>query len=291
MTVLVTGATGTVGAHLTRLLVEQDLPVRTLSRSAGRLKEGFGSKVESVLTDLDDPFDLHESVAGTETLVLITAAGPNAAKQASAVLTAAKHEGVRKVVRVSAIKAAPEGPTENSRLHAQTESEIIASGMEYVLLRPNCFMQNMFLAAEPIARKHTFSFATGHARMGMIDARDIAQCAFASVISEDWNGKTLELTGPETLGFADVAKCLSRLMDIPIRYEPISPKVAFDIVESAGWGSWMAALTRDYGAAYGAGWGDFTTEHVFRLTGTAPRNFETFALEVFVPALRRIGLA
>ena len=39
--------------------------------------------------------------------------------------------------------------------------------------------------------------------------------------------------------------------------------------------------------AYASGWGDFTTAHVARLTGRAPRSLELFAREILAPAIRQ----
>ena len=286
MTVLVTGATGTIGAELTDLLVGDGLSVKALSRSSDRLSQNFDEGVEAVTADLEDPAALERAMTGVETLVLITPAAATAARHAANAIEAARYNGVRKIVRVSAIKASLSGPTNNTRLHAQTEADVIASGMDYVVLRPNYFMQNMFLAAEQIAKTHAFSFATGEGRMGMIDTRDIALCAGCCVKTDDWNGQILELTGPEVISFDEAAARLSDFLGSPVTYSPISPKAAFDFVAATGWGEWMAALTRDYSTAYASGWGDFTTDNVSSVTGQAPRNFEAFAKEVFLPALK-----
>ncbi|MES0879818.1 SDR family oxidoreductase [Roseibium sp. SCP14] len=283
MTILISGATGTIGAELTRLLVADEVPVKAVSRSPDRSTKNLGKAVEPVVADLEDAAALERAMTGVETLVLITPAAANAARQAACVIKAARRHGGRKIVRISAIKAAPDGPTDNTRQHARTEADIIASGLDHVILRPNYFMQNMFLAAEQVAKTQAFSFAAGQGRMGMIDARDIALCARRCIQTDDWNGQVLELTGPEALGFEEVAARLSELMGNQIRYEPISPQTAHDFVEGAGWGAWMASLTRDYGAAYASGWGDFTTEYVSEITGQEPRDFGTFAEEVLLP--------
>jgi len=42
---------------------------------------------------------------------------------------------------------------------------------------------------------------------------------------------------------------------------------------------WIAGMTVEYGRAYAAGWGDFTTTHVADVLGRAPRSFESFVRE------------
>jgi uncharacterized protein YbjT (DUF2867 family) len=125
----------------------------------------------------------------------------------------------------------------------------------------------------------------GAGRMGMIDTRDIAACAVACTLSDQWDGKVFELTGSDTLSYFDVADILKELRGMPTAYQPISPEAIYEMIKDAGWGDWMAALARDYGRAYASGWGDFTTDNVEKITGTPPRSFRTFATEVFLPAL------
>ena len=51
-----------------------------------------------------------------QTLALITPAGAHASEQAGKVIAIAKQAGVQKVVRLSAIKASEDGPTDNNQL-------------------------------------------------------------------------------------------------------------------------------------------------------------------------------
>ncbi|WP_269583231.1 NAD(P)H-binding protein [Roseibium sp. Sym1] len=283
MTVLVTGATGNIGSELIRLLVDNKHPVRAMARSVDRL--AAVPMLEPFAGDFADRERLRVAMDGVDTLVLITPSAPQAAGQASACIAAAGQAGVRKIVRISAIKASPDGPSENTRLHARTEAEIREAGMEHVFLRPNFFMQNMLLVAGALKTGQAFSFANGDARMGLIDARDVALCARQCVLSDAWNGEAFELTGPEAISFGDVAERLTASLGCKIRYQPVLPEAAHDYVLGSGWGAWMAELLRDYGAAYGSGWGDFVTGHVHDITGQPARSFEVFADEVLLPVL------
>ncbi len=285
MTVLVTGATGNIGSELIRLLATDKRPVRAMARSVDRIAEAPG--LEPFAGEFMDADRLRAAMDGVDTLVLITPSAPEAAEQGSACIAAARQAGVRKIVRVSAIKASPDGPTENTRLHARTEAEIRESGLAHVFLRPNFFMQNMLLVADALKAGQSFSFANGDARMGLVDARDVALCARHCILSDAWNGRAFELTGPEAISFGDVAKRLSQLFGNRVRYQPVLPEDAHDFALHSGWGEWMAALLRDYGAAYSSGWGDFVTTYVEDMTGRPPRSFETFAEEVLLPVLGR----
>lgn len=286
MTVLVTGATGTIGSDLVRLLSAAGHNVRAFARSIDGSPIADLPGIEPYAGDFSDADRLRGALEGVDVLVLITPSAPEAADQASLCLAASQKAGVRKVVRLSAIKADPAGPTENTRLHARTEDEIRASGLDHVFLRPNFFMQNLFMVTEAVRVTDTFSFANGDGRSGLIDTRDIALCLHHCVESDRWNGEAFELTGPESISLLEVARRLSALLGRSVRYEPVMPGAAHNFALGAGWGEWLATLLRDYGAAYSAGWGDFVTGHVRDLTGQSPRSFETFASELLVPALK-----
>ena len=62
--VLVTGATGFLGANLVRLLIERDFPVRVLRRSTSSNRVLEGLDLEIATGDLTDPETLSRAVAG-----------------------------------------------------------------------------------------------------------------------------------------------------------------------------------------------------------------------------------
>lgn len=286
MSILVTGATGTIGTETLRILAQKGVSgVRALVRDAEKANLVASHRIEPALGAFEDRRALDAALLGVETVVLITPASPLAEEQASSVITAAKSARVRRIIRVSAIKADLDGPTNNTRAHGRTEGEIAESGINHVILRPNLFMQNMFVATDSIRGRGQFSFAMGAGKMGMIDTRDIAACAAECAVSEHWDGQTFELTGPEAISYSDAAAVLSELMGRTVTYAPMLPDDIYAMIAGAGWGDWMAALARDYGQAYASGWGDFTTKNVEQITGTQPRTFQVFAKEVFVPSL------
>jgi|ASRQ01.1.fsa_nt_gi uncharacterized protein YbjT (DUF2867 family) len=289
MSILLTGATGTIGKEMLQILGQRRISgVRALVRDAEKANLVTAHGLDPVFGTFEDHSALNAALSGIETVVLITPANPLAEEQASNLIEAAKSAGTRRIVRVSAIKAAPEGPTNNTRAHGRTEAEIVTSGLGYVFLRPNLFMQNLFMVTDFIKQNGKFSFAMANGKMGMVDTRDIASCTVACALSDQWDGQSFELTGPRAISYADVAVALSKLVGKPIEYTPISPEDVYSMIESAGWGNWMAALARDYGKAYASGWGDFTTKNVEKITGKPPRDFHDFANEILLPELRLV---
>ncbi|KZL06747.1 NAD(P)H azoreductase [Pseudovibrio axinellae] len=286
MTILVTGATGTIGSEILRLFAERRSPdIRALVHNPNKVGQVKAHGAIPVVGGFEDKEALVSATTGVKTIILITPADAAAVDQASNVIKAAQASGVQRIVRVSAIKADPHGPTNNTRAHGKTEAELIESGLNYVILRPNLFMQNLFMAADQITQQRQYSFATGEGSMGMVDTRDVAACAVTCALTDQWDGRVYELTGPEPLSYVDVAKILSEQWGKPTQYQPVAPEEIYKWIKSAGWGEWMAALARDYGRAYAMGWGNFTTPHIQEITGAKPRSFRQFTQEVFLPAL------
>ena len=127
-TVLVTGATGFIGAHVTRLLVERGDDVRVAVRASSRRDALAGLDVREVTADVTDRRAMRRAlrgvdrvfhVAGTtnlrlpeEDLFRLNALGTRVA------LEAALAEGVERVVHVSSVAAigpAPPGGTADER--------------------------------------------------------------------------------------------------------------------------------------------------------------------------------
>jgi uncharacterized protein YbjT (DUF2867 family) len=289
--VLVTGATGRIGGQLVpRLAGYHDLAVRALVRNAKKAAPLEICGAELALGRLEDAQSLRTALEGIDTVVLITPASPDAADQAGSVLAAAKAAGVRKIVRISVFKAAVDGPTAITRLHGRTDTDIQASGLTYTILRPPFFMQNLFfMAPDSLAREGRLYFGIGYGKLGMIDLRDIVDCAEACVISDAYDDQVFTLTGPESIGFHHIATRLNDILARPVQYIPVPPEAVERSIRAMGMGDWYAQVMRDLCRAYSENWGDLITDSVARITGRAPRSFDVFAREVMLPALLVAG--
>lgn len=286
--VLVTGATGKIGSLLVpRLASYEDIHVRAFSRTADGLFQVKPGSVELVRGAFENAEQVRAAVKDIDTLILITPASANAAWQASLMLEAAIEARVQKIVRVSVFKAAIDGPTDITRYHGETDKQIQTSGIDYTIMRPGFFMQNLlFLASQTIAREDKLYFGTGEGKLGLIDLRDIVDCIEQIVVKGGHSNETITLTGPESISFSHIADRLSNILKRPIQYVSISPEKVEQSIQAKGMGNWYAGVMRQLCEQYKNNWGNITTNNIERITGRAPRSFDVFAREILCPAVK-----
>lgn len=265
MTILITGANGNVSSTVLSVLHSLDVrDVRALVRDPAKAPDG----VAAAVGDLDDPGSLTAAFAGVDVLWLLTRMGQQAPHQSMNAVWAAKQAGVRHVVRMSAIGSAYDAPTRNGRLHALSDAELVASGIDWTIIKPSSFMQNMIGAVND----GVLYGANGDGRVGLIDARDIADFA-AHVLSDPAPhvGRTYTLTRPASISLHDAAA------QVGATYHPLTPAQAHDAMVQGGLDEAMASMGAEYAEAFSGGWGDRTTMDFADVMDRQPRAFAEFA--------------
>ncbi|MBG0817786.1 SDR family oxidoreductase [Planomonospora sp. ID82291] len=278
-TILITGATGTVSTALVDALRGAGVNLRALvRRSSGA--DGLRERgVEVVVGDLDDARSLPPAFEDVQDVWLLTPNGPRAPENGMNAVWAARRAGAERVVRLSAVGAAHDAPNRSGRLHALSDRETERCGMRWTILRPHWFMQNLLNEAGDIAADGAFALNMAAARIGMVDARDVAECA-ARVLLDDpdrHHGATYTLTGPRSLTFDEVAGELSLALGRPVRYLPVGDDAKRETLLGCGVPAWIADMLEEYAQAYASGWGDFTTDALTGLLGRPPRTVADFA--------------
>ena len=181
-------------------------------------------------------------------------------------------------MRMSAVGAAHDAPTLNSRLHALSDAEMQGSGLPYTVLKPHFFMQNLLMGAQSVAEQGALYFALGSAKQPMIDVRDIAAVA-AVVLREPaaHAGKTYTLTGGAAVGLDQVASALGEAVGKAVKYVPVPVAAMVDTVAKMGVDDYGQVALRDYLTAYSLGWQSQVTPWVEEITGRKPRGLTEFA--------------
>lgn len=215
--VLVVGATGKFASLVVPELLRRKVAIRALVRDAARaaVARSLGAS-EVAIGDLRNIHSLAEATRGVDGIFHI---GPaftaDEAAMGVALVAAAQRNGVRKFVFSSVIQ-----PT-NTRLanHASkipVEDALYASRLEYTILHPANFMQNIGLAW-PSIRDHS-CFAEpfpNDARIARVDYRDVAEVAAIALTEDRLAFATLELCAG-MFDRMDIVAALSDALGYPV---------------------------------------------------------------------------
>jgi uncharacterized protein YbjT (DUF2867 family) len=276
--ILITGATGTIGKELTKYLSAKGISFRAMVRSMQSAKETASLPgAELVQGDFNDLKSVEKALQGIEKAFLLTNSSEMAEQQQLSFVKIAASAGVRHIVKLSQWAADVQSPVRFLRYHAVVENLIKESGMDYTFLRPNLFMQGLLGFRETIIKQNQFFGAIGDAPISMVDIRDIAAVAGEALITPGHEGKIYNLTGPEALTHAEIAKKLSYVTGREIRFIDITPDVLKSTLLNVGFPEWQAeGLVEDY-AHYKREEAAKISDDIKEVTGHEPRNFDTFA--------------
>jgi uncharacterized protein YbjT (DUF2867 family) len=279
MTVLVTGATGNVGAQAVRELRARGVPVRAFVRDPERAAERLGADVELTVGDLSDPASVARAVAGADRVLLSAGDGPDKVRQEAVVIDACAAAGVRLLVKVSTVGADPASALPPLAWHGEIEAHLRRAAVPAVVLRSSFHMTNLLMAAEPVRHDRALIAPAGDGAIAMLDPRDTGSAAAVVLTQDGHAGRTHELTGPEPVTYARVAAELSEALGTPVVYVDAPPEAARAALEAAGLPPWLVTQLDGVFALVRAGALGTTTDGVRALTGRSPRGIAEFARE------------
>jgi uncharacterized protein YbjT (DUF2867 family) len=267
MTVLVTGATGNVGAHVVAELQRRGVPVRALVRDAGRAAARLGCQVQLARGDFGDAGSLRRALAGVDRVFLSSADGPEKVAHEAAVVDACAAAGVALVVKASTLAADPRSPLAPLAWNGRSEAHLRRSGVPAAILGSGFYTTNVAMSVHD----GRLVAPAGDGRIGMIDPADVGAVAGAVLTSGDHAGRTYRLTGPEAISYADAAAILGLdYMDVP----PAAARAGF---AAAGLPEWLARHLDGMFALIRAGGFADVTDTVRVLTGRDARGFAASA--------------
>ncbi|MGY1607963.1 NmrA family NAD(P)-binding protein [Geodermatophilus sp. SYSU D00700] len=223
MTVLVAGATGTVGGEVVRRLAALGADVRAGARDPERAAAALPAGVSTVRLDLEDAGSWPAALDGVEALFVLRPPDVARVERLQPFLDAVVAAGVRRVVVLS-VQAAGRNPL---LPHRALEKRVEATGLAWTHLRPANFYQNLLTVhREEIRDRSRISVPAGNGRTAHVDVRDLAEVAAAALTGPGHEGRAYELTAREAPTFAEIAATLSAVLGRPVVY-PHPGVVAF----------------------------------------------------------------
>jgi len=259
MTILVTGATGSTGRAIVRLLGERGVSFRAASRASG--------------FDWTDPGTFESALDGVRAVYLLPPPGVGGRLPLLApFLAAARQAGVRRLVLLSTSVESVPG-------QAEFHQAVLDAAPEYAILRPSWFMQN-FVGQHPTARgireRGEIATATGAGRLGFVHTDDIAAVAVEALLAERAPNRDYLITGPEALSYGDVAKLIDEVAGYPVRFVPLTPEQGRAQWEAFGMTPEVARYAVDLDVKIADGLEDRVAGTVPDLTGHPARSFREF---------------
>ena len=130
-TVLVAGATGTVGSDVVRQLLGVGIRPPALVRDITASRRRFGEQIDEVSGDLDDPRSIEAALEGVDRLFLLTRQTERQLIQERTLIAAARRTGVSRVVKISVFRADEHSPLQIARQHWHAEQALRDSGLRH----------------------------------------------------------------------------------------------------------------------------------------------------------------
>ena len=282
--ILIIGGRSKIGAALIGELLGRGQQVRALVR-AGEPTGSVPGAAEAVTGDLADKGSLVTAMAGVEKVFLLSSPHPDAVSWHRHAIDAARRTQVQLLVRSSILGADRESPAEFIGAHTTCDRYLEDSGLPFVIVRPNLFLQNIPESTIPsIDASGTFYADAGEARISMVDTRDVAAVASRALTEPGHAGAHYDVTGPEALSYADVAAKLTSAMGRRISYVAAPDDAVRKALLGAGLTEWFAGalvgLYQDYRRSGTDGYAAQVTETCQRLTGRPARSLDGLLGEI-----------
>lgn len=211
--ILVTGATGNVGANIVSQLLEVGEKVRVLTRNP--TDHAFPGQVEVVAGDLTRPETLPEALTGIDRAFLFPL--HNAL---DGFLDAAKQANLQHVVLLSSAAVTYATPGLIGEGHLQVERAVAASRLPWTFIRPDYFMTNDLIWSQQITDGDVVRGVYGNAAVPPIDPRDIAAVAVRALLDARV-GEAFLLTGPQSLTQIDRVRIIAETIGRPVRFQEV----------------------------------------------------------------------
>jgi NAD(P)H dehydrogenase (quinone) len=269
--ILVTGATGRVGFRLMERLHDAHADATAMVRVDARAADLPGA-AKHVVASLDDPPPA-EVLQGFDRVFLLSPAGEAQVELEIGFIDALLAAGHRPHV----VKVACDGFEDPGcevrfmRGHREIAVHLEATGLPATYLAAAPFMENLLPAAAGIRTEGLLQAPAGRGRAGFIAASDVAAVAAVLLARDHLEPSSFVLTGPEALGYSDLARRISAVFARDVGYRDQRPAQAREALLASGLTAWEADGTLELFGWIREGGADTVTSDVRAVTGRDPR--------------------
>ncbi|CAD7696860.1 unnamed protein product [Ostreobium quekettii] len=229
--ILVVGATGTLGRQVVRKALDEGYDVRCVVRPrqnpADFLRDWGAATVQA---DLTNPASIPPALVGIHTIIDCATARPEESTQKVdwegkvALIQSAQAMGIQRYVFCSIHNCDKHNEVPLMNIKNCTEKFLKESGVDYTILRLCGFMQAIIgNYAVPILEETQVWGTNDTIRTAYLDTQDVARMVLAVLRSEDAVNKTLTLAGPQAYSTQEVislceklAKAEAKVTSVPV---------------------------------------------------------------------------
>jgi NAD(P)H dehydrogenase (quinone) len=270
-TLLVTGASGHLGRRVVEILLDAEAgPVVAATRTPETLDALADRGAEIRRADFNDPASLDEAFDGVDRLLLVsTDALGHRLAQHRAAIRAAVRAGVRHIVYTSLPN--PEKWDSPFMLeHVETEKALKASRLGWTVLRNNLYADYLVPKLSNAIPSGQLAAAAGDGGAPYVTREDCAGAAAAALASSDFDGRTIDVTGPGVVTHTELAKIASDISRGRVTYVRTSPEELRKGFVAAGMSRDESDVLVTIDVAISKGWLGAVTDAVEELTGHPP---------------------
>jgi NAD(P)H dehydrogenase (quinone) len=237
--IAVTGATGEIGGRVAARLARLGLTQRLIVRNPDRAPRLPGAEIAQA-SSYSDGAAMYSALKGIEKVFLVSARDRFGVAHMSAknfvpppfydrlqqhiiAVDAAAAAGVKHIIYLSMLNAAPDATFILSHDHFATEEHIRASRVPFTFLRVSLYTDNV---PQSVSSDDVIRVPAGEGRAAWVTRDDIADVAVAVLTGTGHSGHTYSVTGPEALTMAETAEILSAAVKRKITYQAQTPQEA-----------------------------------------------------------------
>jgi uncharacterized protein YbjT (DUF2867 family) len=277
--ILLTGATGKTGSATAKALNERGIKFRALIRNEEKREDIESLGGEVIIGSIENKEAVDQSMVDVETALILLPNSENQLSLEKQLVDSAKQAGANRVVKMSSIEATPDATSPIPRLHLESEEYIKQSGLNWTMVKPNFYMQNLLASAATIKDQGKIFLPMGEGKTGMIDTTDVGK-VLAKVLSEDGHeSMNHEITGPEILSFFEVAEIFTQGLGKQVDYVDVPLAAYKETLGQFLTNQWHLDAVIDLFKGIADGGIEEKTDTYSNLMGESPKSLSQFVSE------------
>ena len=232
--------------------------------------------------DYDDVSGLESAFEGVERVVLIPsfADTEQRAQQGRNVIQAAENVGVKQIVFIGIMDTRSDSPLPFAHAYGAIETALSESNVGWTVLRTSMYTDNLAEQYPVWLESGKLLTCAGDGKVSYVSRDDISASIIGVLAAsiEEHAGKVYTLTGPRALSYQDVCEVINEFFDAQVKVEHVNVDEFADRLRQI-WGvaypetEHVARVTPLFQTVFKQGMMSEVTDHVERLTGSAPEDF------------------